>query len=93
VGRAAARRAHAREKKQRSQPAAAQFNRLRSALTQQVRWVVSRNLNRPAALPAVESGSKWSIAVSRLKALPSPGRGCDGPQRIVMFLAFFAGMA
>ena len=38
-------RAHAREEEQRSQRAAAQLNRVRSALTQPVKVVVRKKLN------------------------------------------------
>jgi len=63
VGRDAARwqgattlRAHAREKEQRRQRAAARLNRVRSALTLEVSMVVRSILSVHAVVPAVESG-------------------------------------
>ena len=49
-------RAHAREEEQRGQRAAAQLNRVRSALTQPVKVVVWKKLNIHAVHPAEESG-------------------------------------
>ena len=49
-------RAPAREAEQRSQRAAARLTRVRSALTQEVRVVVGKNLNVHAASPVESSG-------------------------------------
>ena len=49
-------RAPAREAEQRSQRAAARRNRVRSALTQEVRVVMATNLSVHAASPVEESG-------------------------------------
>ena len=49
-------RAHAREEEQRSQHAASQLNRVRSALTQPVKVVVRKKLNIHAVYPAEERG-------------------------------------
>ena len=49
-------RAHAREAEQRGQRAAARLNRVRSALTQEVRVIVGTNLSVHAASPVEESG-------------------------------------
>ena len=49
-------RAHAREAEQRSQRAAARLNRVRSALTQEVRVVMGTNLTVHADSPVEESG-------------------------------------
>ena len=48
--------AHAREEEQRGQRAAARFNRVRSALTQQVNAVVATKVRFHAVFPAEESG-------------------------------------
>ena len=49
-------RAHAREEEQRGQRAAAQLNRVRSALTQPVKMVVRKKFSIHAVYPAEESG-------------------------------------
>ena len=49
-------RAHAREKAQRSQRAAAWLNRVRSALTQQKKVAVRDKVNVHAVYPAEKSG-------------------------------------
>ena len=49
-------RAPAREAEQRSQRAVARLNRVRSALTQEVRVVMGTNLSVHAASPVEESG-------------------------------------
>ena len=49
-------RAHAREEEQRRQRAAAWLNRVRSALTQQVKGALREKANVHAVYPAEESG-------------------------------------
>ena len=49
-------RAHAREAEQRGQRAVARLNRVRSALTQEVRVVMATNLSVHAASPVEGSG-------------------------------------
>ena len=49
-------RAHAREEEQRGQRAAARLNRVRSAVTLEVKVVVSCGVNGHAVVPAEASG-------------------------------------